>query len=206
MKLGITVRSEKEFYFVRKNYLEYLKDFEIIFLYPYLNTHAYAQCDGFVVVGGDDVNPKYYNEENIASSTVEEEIDKLDLRVIDYAVKHNKPLLGICRGLQITNVYFGGSLKQDILNHKNDRHKILAVEEFFNFPNTENVNTFHHQSIKKLGNGLKAIYYSPDGEIEFITHEKLPIFATQFHPEKDGESEFSQLILQHFKHLLNIHK
>ena len=61
--------------FIRKNYLEYFKDFEIIFLYPYISTHAYAQCDGFVVVGGDDVNPKLYNEENTASKGIDDLID-----------------------------------------------------------------------------------------------------------------------------------
>ena len=206
MKLGITVRSENEIYFVRKNYLEYFKEFELVFLYPYLNTHAYAQCDGFVVLGGDDVDPKYYNEENYASSPVEGEIDELDLRVIDYAVKHNKPLFGICRGLQIINVYFNGSLKQNILNHKDEYHKILLVEEYFDFPNDEIVNTFHHQSIKKIGDGLKAIYYSPDGEIEFIIHEKYPIIAAQFHPEKEAESDLSKLLLNQFKNLLSIYK
>lgn len=206
MKLGITVRSEKEIYFVRKKYLEYLNEFELVFLYPYLDTHAYAQCDGFVVLGGDDVNPKRYNEENYASSPVEEEIDELDLRVIDYAVKNNKPLFGICRGLQIINVYFNGTLKQHILNHDKDYHNILLVEDYFNFPNNEVVNTFHHQSIKKIGDGLKVIYYSPDGEIEYIVHEKYPIMATQFHPEKEEKNQFSMLILEQFKNLLNICK
>ena len=206
MKLGITVRSEKELYFVKKNYLDYLKDFELIFIYPYLNTHAYAQCDGFVVLGGDDVDPKFYNEENYASHPVEAEIDEMDLRIIDYAVKNNKPLFGICRGLQIINVYFKGTLKQHILNHDKDYHNILLVEEFLDFPNSAEVNTFHHQSIKKIGNGLKAIYYSLDGEVELLIHEKLPLIATQFHPEKDEGSIFSKVILEHFKNLLKIYQ
>lgn len=206
MKLGITVRSEKEFYFVKKQYFEYLKDFELVLIYPYLNTHAYAQCDGFVIIGGDDVDPKYYHEENFASSPVEPEIDELDIRVIDYAVKNNKPILGICRGLQILNVYFNGSLKQNILNHQNSVHKVMLVEDFLEFPSNEIVNTFHHQSIKKLGENLKALYYSPDGEIELIIHEKLPIIAVQFHPEKEPLKALSINILQYYKNLLNIYK
>lgn len=206
MKLGITVRSEKEFYFVKKQYFEYLKDFELVLIYPYLNTHAYAQCDGFVIIGGDDVDPKYYHEENFASSPVEPEIDELDIRVIDYAVKNNKPILGICRGLQILNVYFNGSLKQNILNHQNSVHKVMLVEDFLEFPSNEIVNTFHHQSIKKLGENLKALYYSPDGEIELIIHEKLPIIAVQFHPEKEPLNALSINILQYYKNLLNIYK
>ena len=205
MKLGVTVRSEAEFYFVRKQYFDYLKDFEIVCLYPYLNTHAYAQCDGFVVVGGDDVDPKHYHEENFASHCVESEIDELDLRVIDYAVKNNKPLFGICRGLQIINVYFNGSLKQDILNHKEGKHKIVLVENFLDFPNDDIVNTFHHQSVKKLGEGLKALYYSLDGEVELAIHEKLPIIAAQFHPEKTLDNTLSITMLNYFKNLLSIY-
>lgn len=206
MKLGVTVRSENEYYFVKKQYFEYLKGFELVIIYPYLNAHAYAQCDGFVIIGGDDINPKYYNEENYASHIVEEAIDELDLRVIDYAVKHNKPLLGICRGLQIINVYFNGSLKQHILNHQNDVHKVMLVKEFLEFPSVEIVNTFHHQSIKKIGDNLRPIYYSPDGEIELIVHSKLPIVATQFHPEKHPDNLLSIKVLDYFKNLLNIYK
>ena len=84
MKLGISVRSSSDSYFVKKRYLEYFKDYEIIFLYPYINTHVYAECDGFVIIGGDDANPKLYNEENYSSYNVCDEIDELDLKIIDY--------------------------------------------------------------------------------------------------------------------------
>ena len=118
MVLGITVRSNLDYYFVKKRYFEYFKDFDIVLIYPYNITHVCALCDGFVVVGGDDANPALYKEENFASLNIVDEIDELDLNVIDYAVKNNKPLFGICRGLQMINIYFEGSLKQNILKHK----------------------------------------------------------------------------------------
>lgn len=205
MRLGITVRSEADYYFVKKQYLKFLSEFEIIFLYPYINTHAHEECDGFVVIGGTDINPKYYGEENYASYLVEEEIDELDLKVIDYAVNNNMPLLGICRGLQVINVYFNGTLKQHVLNHSEGVHRIVLVENYLDFPPICETNTFHHQSVKKLGDELKVLYYSLDGEVELLIHKKYPIIATQFHPEKDIENELSLKVLDYFKNLLKIY-
>ena len=125
MKLGISVRSNLDYYFIKKRYLECFNDFEVIIIYPYNITYACAHCDGFLIVGGDDANPNLYNEENYASYNVIDEIDELDLKIIDYATKNLKPLFGICRGLQMINIYFKGSLKQNIFNHSEGSHKII---------------------------------------------------------------------------------
>ena len=206
MKLGISVRSSSDSYFVKKRYLEYFKDYEIIFLYPYINTHAYAMCDGFVVIGGDDANPNLYGEENYASHEISDEIDELDLLIIGYAVLNNKPLFGICRGLQMINIYFKGTLKQHILNHSEGSHKILLIDNFQDFLPLEIVNSYHHQSVKKIGENLKVLYYSLDGEVECFIHEKHPILAVQFHPEMDKNNPFYNVLLEYFKSLFNFYK
>ena len=205
MKLGISVRCNLDSYFVKKRYLDFFKEFEIVLLYPYINTHAYAQCDGFVIIGGDDVNPYLYGEENYASHGIYDEIDGLDLQIIEYAVTHNKPLFGICRGLQIINIYFKGTLKQHVLNHDVGSHKIVLVDQFLDFPELEIVNSFHHQSIKKIGQNLRVLYYSLDGEIECFIHEKHPIVAVQFHPEMDKNNQFYRMLLEYFKSLLHLY-
>ena len=206
MRLGISVRRNIDSYFIKKRYIEYFEGFEIVFLYPYINTHAYAQCDGFVIVGGDDASPKLYNEENYASHNVCDEIDELDLKIIDYAAKNNKPLFGICRGLQMINIYFNGSLKQHILNHSEISHKIVLVDDFLDFPQSEIVNSFHHQSVKKIGKNLKVLYYSLDGEVECFVHENHPILAVQFHPEMDKNYSFYIRLFDYFYRLLGMHK
>ena len=206
MKLGISVRSNLDSYFIKKRYLDFFKEFEIIFLYPYINTHVYAQCDGFVIIGGDDVNPCLYGEENYASHGVCDEIDMLDFRIIEYATTHNKPLFGICRGLQIINIFFKGTLKQHVLNHEVGSHKILLVDQFLDFPELEIVNSFHHQSVKKVGQKLRILYYSIDGEIECFIHEKYPILAVQFHPEMDENNQFYRTLLEYFRSLLHFYK
>lgn len=206
MRIGITVRSESDYYFIKKRYIEYFKDFEVIFIYPYNITHACAQCDGFAVIGGADANPKLYSEENYASLNIDDEIDEMDLEVIKYAVLNNKPLIGICRGLQMINIFFSGSLKQNILNHSEGLHKIILVDQFLDFPLIEIVNSYHHQSVKKLGKSLTALYYSLDGEVECFVHQKHPIIAVQFHPEIGLNNAFFQMILMYFKNLFSIYK
>ena len=123
------------------------------------------------------------------------------MKVIDYAVKTKKPLYGICRGLQMINIYFGGSLKQHIDNHCDTKHEMFLLKDIANFRNVEEVNSLHHQSIKKLGEGLEVIYQTKDGEIEFVVHKTLPIFATQFHPEMHKDSEISKITLEYFNNL-----
>ena len=82
-------------------------------------------CDGFLVTGGIDVHPKWFNEEMNGTGEVNEKIDEIDKIVIDYALKTNKPMLGICRGHQVINVFMGGSLIQDIgQSHRNTRHLV----------------------------------------------------------------------------------
>ena len=208
MKLGISVRCNDDYYFVKKRYIEYFKEFEIVFLYPYIinSAHAYKDLDGFLIIGGADINPKFYNEENYASLGINDEIDELDLEIIDYAIKNKKPLFGICRGLQVINVYFGGSLKQHIFNHENESHKIILVDEFLSFPLDIEVNSFHHQSVKKLGENLSVLYYSLDGEIECFKHDYLPIIAVQFHPEMDTSNTFYYSFKEYFLKLINEYK
>lgn len=205
MKIGISVRSNDDFYFVKKRYLVYFNDFDIIFIYPYKTRITCALCDGFIIAGGDDVNPKMYGEENYASVNIDDEIDSLDIEIIEYAVHNNKPIFGICRGLQILNIYFGGTLKQHVLNHKIKEHKIILVQEFLDFPQLENVNSFHHQSVKKIGKNLQVLYYSLDGEVECFVHKKFPIIAVQFHPEIEKNSEFSRILLTYFNNLIKLY-
>ena len=126
MKLGIGVRSKEDCYFVKKRYLEYFSDFEIVFIYPYINiARACVDIDGFVIVGGADFNPNKYGEENYSSHGIDDEIDDLDLKIISYSITNKKPIFGICRGLQAINIYFNGTLKQHIVNHENANHKII---------------------------------------------------------------------------------
>ena len=111
--------------------------------------------------------------------------------------KAGKPILGVCRGIQLMNIYFGGTLHQDLEFigncHKNDRpdgvvHNVKAekgsmLESFYGSEFA--VNSFHHQAVKDVAPGFKAAAVSTEhGIIEAIEHDNRPMFGVQWHPER----------------------
>lgn len=168
-------------------------------------------CDGFIITGGTDADPMVYGEENLGlSKGIDFRLDEADKLIINHAVKHKKPLLGICRGLQSLNIFLGGSLYQDLgdLNEthnsvKKDHFVEVNKNDFINLEGTINVNSYHHQAIKKLSNDLEVIGRHQDNTIEMVKHKTLPIFAVQWHPEINSESSISKIIFDKFNELVN---
>ena len=157
-------------------------------------------CDGLIVTGSCiDINPSYYDEEPIDGKKYDVDEFKLDKAIIELFANANKPILGICGGLQSINVYFGGSLNQNINNHNlNDKlHKINIKKNTFLYEiynSSEYVNSFHHQSIKDVANGFNVSAKAEDGTIEAI--EKDNIVGVQWHPERVNDLLF-------FRHFIN---
>ena len=201
------------------NYIDALKenDIEVI---ATLDVDEAIKCDGLLLPGGGDIDPVYYGEEMNGSDEPDRELDKAQRDILDAFVKAKKPILGICRGMQLINIYFGGSLHQDLVTRdihtrKNDNdsiHSVKSVEEGNLFEKfygkTFNINSAHHQGTKKLGKGLKEVLRSEDGVCEAIIHEELPIIATQFHPERMSykqrrdDTVVGEEIFKYFKSLL----
>lgn len=176
--------------------------------------------DGLILAGGSDINPFLYNEDfKEGMGLISPERDKGELLVLEEFLKTKKPILGICRGLQLLNVYFGGSLFQDlryagkdILKHSQDFYPELATHSiniidkdnflYEIYGDKVNVNSFHHQAINKLGNGLTVIATANDGIIEAIQHKGHRfLYGVQWHPEmmcarenKEMEKLFCQFI------------
>ena len=135
------------------------------------------------------------------------------MAIINYAVKQKVPLLGVCRGLQIINVAFGGSLVQDLtaregkkINHVSSVHDIeinghFLLDEYVNSRIT--INSFHNQGItdRCIAKSLVSAAYSEDGVIEALRHKEYNILGVQWHPErKNGDTSFDKkLITQFFK-------
>ncbi|MGL5151052.1 MAG: gamma-glutamyl-gamma-aminobutyrate hydrolase family protein [Clostridium sp.] len=173
-------------------------------------------CDGFILSGGDDLSPHLYNEEpTVYQGMIDELRDKIDFLIIEEAIKKNKGVLGICRGMQAINVYFGGSLYQDItfnksysIEHvqKSDKsiatHGVNIVKE----TNLHNilgdkvlVNSFHHQCIKELGENIIITARSNDGIIEGIELKNSNnIYGVQWHPEMMEDSLEMKKIFKYF--------
>lgn len=159
-------------------------------------------CDGLIVTGSSiDIPPHYYNEKPIYGKNYELDEFKLDKYAIELFSKANKPILGICGGLQSINVCFGGTLNQRINNHdlKDNLHKINVKEDTFlrNIYNKNvNVNSFHKQSIKNVAKGFTISAVAEDGTIEAI--EKNNIVAVQWHPEQMGDLLFFKNFIDTF--------
>lgn len=158
--------------------------------------------DGFLLTGGQDVSPKLYGEEILPEcGQLSQERDEMERILIEKVIEMDKPMLGICRGIQILNAVLDGTLYQDLpmqhpseINHhmtppydrvvhrvilKEDTplHSILNVKEI-------GVNSYHHQAIKDLSGKLSVAAVSEDGIIEGVyMPDKKFILATQWHPE-----------------------
>ncbi|RRJ24557.1 gamma-glutamyl-gamma-aminobutyrate hydrolase family protein [Lachnoanaerobaculum gingivalis] len=201
------------------NYIDALKenDIEVI---ATLDVDEAIKCDGLLLPGGGDIDPVYYGEEMNGSDEPDRELDKAQRDILDAFVKAKKPILGICRGMQLINIYFGGSLHQDLVtrdihtrkNGNDSIHSVKSVEEGNLFEKFYgkifNINSAHHQGTKKLGKGLKEVLRSDDGVCEAVIHEELPIIATQFHPERMSykqrrdDAVVGEEIFKYFKSLL----
>lgn len=167
-------------------------------------TAAAGVCDGFLFTGGPDIDPFRFGEETIPEcEVVNPERDEMEEVLFELALSEKKPVLGICRGIQVLNVFLGGTLYQDIpaqfhgslnlchsqksgrtvLSHSVEIEKDSLLHEILG-KDTLMVNSFHHQGIKDLAPSLKTAATSKDGLIEAVYLEDHPFFlAVQWHPE-----------------------
>ena len=110
---------------------------------------------------------------------------------LEQFIMAKKPVLGICRGLQVLNVFFGGTLIQDLPGHSQaagrDRlHRVRTAPSPLQdlFGETLVVNSAHHQAADRLGQGLRAVQWAIDGTVEAVIHQSLPVWGVQWHPER----------------------
>lgn len=164
--------------------------------------------DGLLLPGGGDLHPAHFNQVDWGSRGIEVEIDRMQFRLAEAFLTAGKPVLGICRGMQLLNVLFGGDLYQDLSMEQNIRHaydtrrqKDRVHDSFLSFayppaaifqkPQRNEaeeivlqVNSAHHQAVHRLGVGLQAIQWAEDGVIEGFFHPQMPVVGFQWHPER----------------------
>lgn len=154
-----------------------------------------SRCDALILPGGGDITPAFFGERNTGSRNIDTELDILQFQALDYALRQKLPILGICKGMQVINVAFGGTIIQDMPNAALHRYQngdqyhdtgILTDSCLHTLYGTHTiVNSAHHQCIGQLGNTLKPIQWcNKDHCIEAIIHEALPILGLQWHPER----------------------
>ncbi len=177
-------------------------------------------CDGFLLTGGHDVDPQLYNESvRERCGSINHERDELERAIFSYAMVHDKPLFGVCRGIQIINALCGGTLYQDLPTERTEHntvshqmtppydqvwHKVSIVEgtplaSIIDTPEI-GVNSYHHQAIKQLAPSLLAMAISEDGLVEAVyMPDRRFIQAVQWHPEFNFFScEVSRKIVKSF--------
>ncbi len=153
-------------------------------------------CDGFLFSGGLDINPALYGEEiKFDSVEIDTARDDFEGAIFPLVYASNKPVLGICRGIQSLNVFLGGSLYQHIDGHSQtpvpgsqptQRVKVTEGSMLGMITSREElmINTFHHQAIKDVAECFVIDAVSDDGIIEAVHHRERDFFlAVQWHPE-----------------------
>lgn len=210
-----------------ENYLKWIlqgTDIEVIKLSNQdKNFDAVKQCDGIVLTGGEDVHPRFYHQPKFVDQykldDLDEARDEFELKIVLHCQRKEIPLLGICRGMQVANVFFGGTLIPDIPTFgkpehrkheegKDRYHPLWLVENTFlqEISGTKKgeVNSAHHQSVDLLGDGLAMNAVSPDGIVEgaeLKDREGHPfLLLVQWHPERmiDQQNPFSKNIRDRF--------
>ena len=203
--IGVSARLTNDRYSLNQDYCDALQEAgaTVVLILPDTQQRLreiLIGLDGILIPGGGDVDPNYYDQSNSSSSIVTAEIDELDLSLCVLAMELHLPLFGICRGLQVINVAMGGSLIQDIrdrnpksLDHTFSAHsgKPQKAHEVSLRTDTKLsgllgercfVNSYHHQAIDKVAEGLLVSALSDDGIIEAV--EGTDMMAVQWHPER----------------------
>lgn len=175
-----------------------------------LDADSLSAYDALVLPGGGDITPAFFGQHNRGSKNIDTELDIIQLQALDQFVQRKRPVLGICKGMQLINVFFGGTIIQDIKesarhawNQTDQIHPTTALansylahiygEHFW-------VNSAHHQAIGTPGHSLHIIQTAMDHIPEGIAHDFLPILGVQWHPERipadllDGRLLFSYFL------------
>ncbi len=174
-----------------------------------LDPEEASAASHLLLPGGGDITPAFFGQPNLGSHHIDTELDILQLQALESFLTNGKPVLGICKGMQVINVCLGGTITQHIAaaeTHKwngTDQthyvyHSSLTHADFFYqlYGLSTLVNSAHHQAVDRLGKNLFPVCRAGDNIIEGIQHAVLPVIAVQWHPER--LPDIGDRLLQYF--------
>lgn len=210
---GLRLRSGADYLYVRKAYSECLQRAGGTPIMLGVDTSPEAAtrlCDAFVLTGGDDLPSSFDSRDNPndtagakrPASFVAEDVERIEweCRLLREIETTRKPVLGVCYGMQLLNLFHGGTLYQSVqgdhvgaIDHGGGsaatRHTLALCADsalFAGFESTIEVNSSHRQAVNSVAPGFKVTAVAPDGVVEAI--EKGPWFGVEWHPETDPAS------------------
>lgn len=157
------------------------------------------RCGALILPGGGDITPAFFGEKNRGSFQIDTELDILQFQILERFLRAEKPVLGICKGMQLINVQLGGSILQDLETKElhryrdGDQYHATSIRPdswlFRLYGGQALVNSAHHQAIGRPGRGLRVVQRCiDDGCPEAFAHDTLPVFGLQWHPERIDET------------------
>ena len=176
-----------------KNYENALKGLGTV---PITSLHvpSPSDYDGLVLPGGGDIDPRLFGQLPRGTRAFDPELDRLQLAILKAFVLNRKPVLGICKGMQLINIFFGGDMVQHLPSAGNHEHRegdqlhdTVACEGSILkrlYGGHFRVNSAHHQGVDIPGRRIIYTQHARDGVVEALEHEYLPIIGVQWHPER----------------------
>ncbi len=195
---GTKLPEKRGSHYLRRTYTEVLKQVGAIPLILNLDMPMGAilsLCDGIVISGGEDIHPSLYGEEKLhIPGAVEEPLLRTEWEheLIEACDNVGMPILGICYGMQLLNIHYGGTLYQDIplelpesISHNLTHHDVAFTADFLGYSSGDvrDVESRHHQAVHDVAPGFEVCATAPDGIIEAFKNARH--FGMQWHPESD---------------------
>lgn len=194
----VKFKDSKSTHYVRRTYTQVLKEVGAVPLLINLDMPIGAilsLCDGIVISGGEDIQPDMYGEQKlVVPGKIEEprERSEWERQLIAACDEVGMPILGICYGMQLLNIHYGGSLYQDIplelpdsISHELTHHDVEFTNDFLGYSrgDVRDVESRHHQAIHDIAPGFEVCAVAPDGVVEAFKNDRH--FGMQWHPESD---------------------
>lgn len=153
-----------------------------------------AKYDGLILPGGGDIDPRLFGQLPRETKFFDPILDRIQLAILKAFVWERKPVLGICKGMQLINIFFGGDMFQNLASAKEHeyigRDQVHETKARFQsqlyrlYGEKFVVNSAHHQGVDLPGQGITYTQFAKDGVVEGLEHDYLPVSGVQWHPER----------------------